>query len=174
MGEVYRARDTRLDRLVAIKVLPARLGSIPGSLERFQREARAIAALNHPNICTIHDVDSGEAGGPPYLAMELLEGETLHRRLQRGALSVQEIVDIGSALADALDAAHAKGIIHRDIKPANILLTARGPKILDFGLAKAAAGDAVRGSLEATRSVDAPLTIPARRSARSRTCLPSS
>src|SRR5688572_18287691 len=122
MGEVYRARDTRLDRIVAIKVLPGRLASSPHSLERFQREARAVAALNHPNICTIHDIDSGEAGGRAYLAMELVDGETLHRRLQRGALPVHEIVDIAIALADALDAAaHAKGIVHRDIKPANIM-----------------------------------------------------
>ena len=160
MGEVYRARDTRLDRVVAIKVLPARLASSRHALERFQREARAVAALNHPNICTIHDVDSGEAGNQPYLAMELVEGETLHRRLQRGALPVHEIVDIAIALADALDAAHAKGIIHRDIKPANIMLTSRGPKILDFGLAKAMASPVSPASYEATRALDAPLTDP--------------
>ena len=160
MGEVYRARDTRLDRIVAIKVLPGRLASSPHSLERFQREARAVAALNHPNICTIHDIDSGEAGGRAYLAMELVEGETLHRRLQRGALPVHEIVDIAIALADALDAAHAKGIVHRDIKPANIMLTARGPKMLDFGLAKATAHAPALASYEPTRPADAPLTDP--------------
>jgi TolB-like protein len=160
MGEVYRARDTRLDRVVAIKVLPAQLASSPHGLARFHREARAVAALNHPNICTIHDVDSGEAGGRPYLAMELVEGETLHRRLQRGALPVHEIVDIAIAAADALDAAHAKGFIHRDIKPANIMLTARGPKILDFGLAKGASADVQAASYEATRLIDGPLTDP--------------
>ena len=146
MGEVYRARDTRLDRVVAIKVLSARPASSPHSLARFNREARAVAALNHPNICTIHDVDSGDAGGLPYQAMELVEGETLHHRLQRGPLPVHEIVDIAIAAADALDAAHSKGFIHRDIKPANIMLTARGPKILDFGLAKGAAPDAAAAS----------------------------
>ena len=160
MGEVYRARDTRLDRIVAIKVLPARLASSPHGLARFNREARAVAALNHPNICTIHDVDSGEAGGVPYLTMELVEGETLHRRLQRGALPIHEIVDIAIAAADALDAAHAKGFIHRDIKPANMMLTPRGPKILDFGLAKGAAPSGAAVSYEVTRPIDAPLTDP--------------
>ena len=159
MGEVYRARDTRLDRVVAIKVLPARLASSPHGLARFNREARAVAALNHPNICTIHDVGSGEAGGVPYLAMELVEGETLHRRLRRGALPIHEIVDIAIAAADALDAAHAKGFIHRDIKPANIMLTPRGPKILDFGLAKGTA-PAAAASYEVTQPIEAPLTDP--------------
>jgi TolB-like protein len=160
MGEVYRARDTRLDRTVAIKVLPAELASSAHGLARFHREARAVAALNHPNICTIHDVDSGETGGRPYLAMELVEGETLHRRLQRGALPVHEIVDIAIAAADALDAAHAKGFIHRDIKPANIMLTPRGPKILDFGLAKGSAPAVQAASYDATRLIEAPLTDP--------------
>jgi hypothetical protein len=157
MGEVYRARDLRLERFVALKVLPPHLGTHAGLLERFQREARAVAALNHPNICTIYDVDTGANGNPPYIAMELLEGETLHWRLLRGALPLAEVIEVGAALADALDAAHAKGIIHRDIKPANIVLTARGPKILDFGLAKATAGS---GSASATamRVSDAPLT----------------
>jgi eukaryotic-like serine/threonine-protein kinase len=132
MGEVYRARDTRLDRLVAIKVLPGDATS-PHSLERFEREAKSIAALNHPGICAVYDVGTAPVA---FLVMELLEGETLQHRLTRGALDVPALVDTGLALADALAGAHAKGIVHRDLKPANIILTARGPKILDFGLAR--------------------------------------
>src|SRR5512144_1045411 len=133
MGEVYRAEDTRLHRVVAIKTLSERLGSGAEAIERFEREARAAASLNHPNICTIYDVGTN----PPFIAMELLEGETLQQRLTRGPLDVMTVVDLTLALVDALDAAHAKRILHRDIKPANIFLTERGPKILDFGLAKA-------------------------------------
>ena len=155
MGEVYRARDSRLDRFVAIKVLSPRLDATPELLERFRREARAVAALSHPNICTIYDVGGGDANGPAYFAMELLEGETLDRRLRRGPLPLTDVVRVGEALADALDAAHAKGIVHRDIKPANIMLTDRGPKILDFGLAKVAAGsrDAAPSQLTQTGAV---------------------
>jgi eukaryotic-like serine/threonine-protein kinase len=139
MGEVYRARDTRLERDVAIKVLPAALIDSPTARERFQREARAVAGLAHPNICTIFDV--GETpDGHAFLVMELLQGETVQQRLARGPFDVAQLIDTGIALADALDAAHAAGIVHRDIKPANILLTARGPKILDFGLAKQESG----------------------------------
>jgi serine/threonine protein kinase len=135
MGEVYRARDTRLDRSVAIKVLPHDVTGSPRARERFQREARAVAALQHPNICTLHDI--GETSDrEDFIVMELLDGETLHERLARGSLALPQLIDIGIALADALDTAHAAGIIHRDLKPANIFLTARGPKILDFGLAK--------------------------------------
>jgi Tol biopolymer transport system component len=133
MGEVYRARDTRLDRLVAVKVLPGDAAS-PQALERFTREAKAIAALNHPGICAIYDVGTSPV---PFLVMELLDGETLHQRLTRGPMDATGVVDTGLALADALSAAHAKGILHRDLKPANIVLTPRGPKILDFGLARA-------------------------------------
>ena len=135
MGEVYRAHDTRLHRVVAVKTLSQRLESDAHAIERFEREARAAASLNHPNICTIYDVGTN----PPFIAMELLEGQTLQQRLQRGPLDVAPAVDIALALVDALDAAHRKGILHRDIKPANIYLTPVGPKILDFGLAKTVA-----------------------------------
>jgi serine/threonine protein kinase len=132
MGEVYRAHDSRLDRLVAVKVLPAEAPSSQ-ALERFEREARAIAALNHPGICSIYDVGTTPV---PYLVMELLDGETFHHRLERGAMDLPALVETGLALADALAAAHVKGIVHRDLKPANIFLTPHGPKILDFGLAR--------------------------------------
>src|SRR6188472_4187047 len=118
MGEVYRARDTRLERVVAIKVLPDGIIASSQTLERFQREARAASALNHPNICTIHDVGTD----PPFIAMELLEGETLQQRLGRGLREVPVLVDIAVAVSDALDAAHSHGVVHRDIKPANIFL----------------------------------------------------
>jgi len=157
MGEVYRARDTRLDRVVAVKVLPADARS-PNALERFEREAKAIAALNHPGICAIHDVGTEPV---PYLVMELLEGESLHQRLARGPLDVPALVDTGLALADALAAAHAKGILHRDLKPANIVLTPRGPKILDFGLARgveAAAEAGAPATAYETLSAHSPLT----------------
>ena len=138
MGQVYRARDERLARDVAIKLLAAHSTDSIRARERFKREAQAVAALQHPNICTIYDV--GEtADGRVFIVMELLQGETLQQRIAHGPLDERDILEIGAALADALQAAHSAGIVHRDIKPANILLTSHGPKILDFGLVKAEA-----------------------------------
>jgi serine/threonine protein kinase/Flp pilus assembly protein TadD len=135
MGEVYKARDQRLDRHVAIKFLSRRMVNDAASLERFEREARAASALNHPNICTVHDV--GEFQGRPYLVMELLEGQSLKERIAKGSLGAPEIASIAKQVCAALQAAHEKGIVHRDIKPANIFLTHNGQvKVLDFGLAK--------------------------------------
>ena len=134
MGEVYRARDTRLDRTVAIKVLPAHLSSDPARRQRFEREAKAISALNHPHICTLYDV--GREGETDFLVMEYLEGDTLAARLEKGPLSTEQLLKMGSEVADALDKAHRQGVVHRDLKPANIMLTKVGAKLLDFGLAK--------------------------------------
>jgi Tol biopolymer transport system component/predicted Ser/Thr protein kinase len=134
MGEVYRARDTRLDRTVAIKVLPTHLADKPELRERFEREARTIASLNHPHICTLHDI--GQQDGIDYLVMEYLEGETLAQRLLKGSLPLEQVLQYAIEIADALDKAHRKGVTHRDLKPGNIMLTKTGTKLLDFGLAK--------------------------------------
>jgi eukaryotic-like serine/threonine-protein kinase len=134
MGEVYRARDTRLNRTVAIKVLPTHLADKPELRERFEREARTIASLNHPHICVLHDI--GRQDGIDYLVMEYLEGETLAQRLNKGSLPMQQVLQYAIEIADALDKAHRKGVTHRDLKPGNIMLTKTGTKLLDFGLAK--------------------------------------
>ena len=134
MGEVYRAKDTRLDRSVAIKVLPSQLASEPEKRQRFEREARSISTLSHPHICTLHDI--GHQEGVHYLVLEYLEGETLEKRLEKGSLPTQEALKYAIELADALDKAHRQGIVHRDIKPGNIMVTKSGVKLMDFGLAK--------------------------------------
>src|SRR6516165_10088320 len=134
MGEVYRAKDTRLDRTVAIKILPAHLSCDPVRKQRFEREAKTISSLNHPHICVLYDV--GHQDGTDYLVMECVEGETLAKRLEKGPLPLEQVLKYGAQIADALDKAHRSGIVHRDLKPGNIMLAATGAKLLDFGLAK--------------------------------------
>src|ERR1035438_4679830 len=134
MGEVYLARDTRLDRTVAVKILPSHLSESTEAKQRFEREARTISSLNHPNICTLHDIGSHD--GTTYLVMEYVEGETLEARLQKGPLSLKQALECGMEICDALEKAHRAGIVHRDLKPGNVMLTASGAKLLDFGLAK--------------------------------------
>ena len=149
MGEVYRARDTRLDRSVAIKVLPTHLSSDPEAKQRFDREARAISSLNHPNICTLHDV--GHQGGVDYLVMELLEGETLADRLMKGPLPAEQVLKYGIEICEGLERAHKNGVVHRDLKPGNVMLTKAGAKLMDFGLAKSVtAGNAPASGLTGT------------------------
>jgi Tol biopolymer transport system component len=145
MGEVYKARDTRLDRTVAVKILPAHLSAEPTLRQRFEREARAVSSLNHPHICTLHDV--GQQDGTDYLVMEYLEGDTLAKRLEKGPLPLDQVLKFATQIADALDKAHRQGVVHRDMKPGNVMLTAAGAKLLDFGLAKSTAPIAPGSSL---------------------------
>lgn len=137
MGEVYRARDTRLERTVAVKILPQHLAATPEARQRFEREARAVSSLSHAHICTLHDV--GHQDGIDFIVMEYLEGETLAKRLERGPLTSGDLMRVAVEIAGALDQAHRHGILHRDLKPSNIMLTKSGAKLMDFGLAKAAA-----------------------------------
>ena len=155
MGEVYGARDTRLGRDVAIKVLPAHLGTHPEVRARFEREARTISSLNHPHICVLHDV--GRDGETDFLVMEKIEGETLADRLAKGPLPVGEVVRLGGQIADALDRAHRAGIIHRDLKPGNVMLTRSGAKLMDFGLARPT-GMGAAGGMTQSPTIAAPLT----------------
>src|SRR5882672_7885180 len=136
MGEVYRARDTRLDRTVAIKILPAHMSERATAQERFEREAKAISALNHPNICALYDV--GTQDGVRFLVMEYLDGETLAGRLARGPLPLDQFLRYALDICEGLETAHKSGVVHRDLKPGNIMLTRAGAKLLDFGLAKPA------------------------------------
>jgi serine/threonine protein kinase len=147
MGEVYRARDTRLGREVAIKILPAQFSSDAVRKQRFEREAKTISSLNHPHICVLHDV--GHQDGIDYLVMECVEGETLAKRLEKGPLPLEQVLKYGAQVADALDKAHRSGVVHRDLKPGNIMLTATGAKLLDFGLAKPAVAPASMATLTA-------------------------
>src|ERR1700734_1600057 len=163
MGIVYEAQDLDLGRKVALKFLPPQLSRDQNALDRFLLEARTASALNHPNICTIYAVEKAQPENgdqQSFIAMELLEGETLGRRLTAGALALDPLLDWGIQLAYALDAAHAKGIIHRDIKPANIFLTQRGQvKVLDFGLAKLSHPEMQMETIGATQDSPAPLHL---------------
>src|SRR5262245_60907140 len=160
MGQVWRARDTKLGRDVAIKVLPGSLTTDPGRLARFSREAQVLASLNHPNIAAIYHVE--EADATPAIVMELVEGETLADRIARGPIPVDEALPIARQIADALEAAHEQGIIHRDLKPANIKVTPNGNvKVLDFGLAKLAESTAAVGANPSPLSLSPTITSPA-------------
>src|SRR5262249_46742942 len=137
MGEVYQARDSRLDRTVAIKILPSSLNGVPELRARFEREARVISSLNHPHICALYDV--GQDNGTDYLVLEYLQGQTLAEEIAKGPLPIQKALTIALEIGDALDRAHRAGIVHRDLKPGNVVLTRTGAKLLDFGLAKSSA-----------------------------------
>src|SRR6516225_7516385 len=156
MGEVYRARDTRLERTVAIKILPQEISADPVRKQRFEREAKTISSLNHPNICTLHDI--GWQDGVDYLVMECVEGETLAKRLEKGPLPLEQVLKFGAQIADAMDKAHRAGIVHRDLKLENIMLTPTGAKLLDFGLAKPAAPLVSGATLTAAAAQTTPVT----------------
>ena len=156
MGEVYRARDTRLGRDVAIKILPKELSADAARKQRFEREAKTISGLNHPNICTLHDV--GSQDGVDYLVMECVEGETLAKRLEKGPLPLEQVLKYGAQIADALDKAHRAGIVHRDLKPGNVMLTSSGAKLLDFGLARPVAPAATLATLTMAAPAQTPVT----------------
>src|SRR5215831_8023915 len=157
MGEVYRAHDTRLERDVAIKVLPANLSSDPSLQQRLEREAKAVSRLSHPNICTLHDI--GHQEGVDFLVMELVEGETLGHKLIRGPLSPKQAVRVAVQIADALAKAHKMGITHRDLKPSNVMLTKTGAKLMDFGLAKESGSAPLAAALTAMTADQAKLTV---------------
>jgi Tol biopolymer transport system component len=160
MGEVYRARDTRLDREVAIKLLPPQLAADPQFRARFEREAKSVSALNHPHICTLHDLGSATVGGEElhYLVLELIDGESLAQRLAKGPLPVEDVLRYGVQVASALDAAHRQSIVHRDLKPGNVMITKTGAKLLDFGLARSSDGKGVVEAISSLNTVDKPLT----------------
>src|SRR5712692_8557207 len=158
MGEVYRARDTRLDRTVAVKILPSHLSDKPEAKQRFDREARSISSLNHPNICTLYDV--GRQDGVDFLVMEFLEGETLADRLMKGPLPPEHVLKYGVEICEGLEKAHRSGVVHRDLKPGNIMLTKTGAKLMDFGLAKSAVAAVGAGSPSASlATMSQPLTV---------------
>src|SRR4029077_17989681 len=156
MGEVYRARDTRLDRTVAIKILPQQFSTDQVRKQRFEREDKTISSLNHPHICTLHDV--GSQDGVSYLIMECVEGETLAERLEKGPLALEQVLKYGAQIADALDKAPRGGGVYRDLKPGNLMLTAAGAKLLDFGLAKSAMSPASAATLSAAVTQTSPMT----------------
>ena len=157
MGEVYRARDTRLERTVAVKVLPANLSSDPSLRQRLEREAKAVSKLSHPHICTLHDI--GHQDGVDFLVMELVEGETLEQRLIKGPLPPEQTLRFAAQIADALAKAHKTGITHRDLKPANIMLTKAGAKLMDFGLAKESGAAPLADVLSEMTAEQAKLTV---------------
>ena len=170
MGEVYRAKDTRLSRDVAIKILPKEMCADAARKQRFEREAKTISGLNHPNICVLYDI--GCQDGVNYLVMECVEGETLAKRIEKGPLPLEQLLKYGAQIAEALDKAHRAGIVHRDLKPSNIMLTSSGAKLLDFGLAKLVSAPASLATL--TMSAPATPAFRACGSSRSPTIVSSS